>query len=293
MEFKSLHIEYTVNDYKKIEAFLCNDENEDFKIIYNTTSTDSYKQVNIKILPKKTIKICTLYLETDEEVKKENKVFLNGYQTWTSSREFSIDERIPRLNKIAWNIMSVYGDYWFYKPASENLKSFTYTYIRNLNEINLIGSLSEATGYTIFEYEKGKLKIIKDCSGLKISSEYEAFNLFQCHGNENKSFDKYFSKMTLQKPKVSPCTGWTSWYNYYTHITEDLVLSNLNAFKNREVPIDIFQIDDGYESAVGDWLTPNDKFPRGMKFLSSEIKKAGFKSGIWLAPFICKKIIAI
>ena len=289
MEFKSIHIDYMVNDDEKSSIFVSSGENEDITVIYENLLEDGNRQAKVKIVPKKTIKICALYLETDEEVVKEKKVFLNGYQTWTESREFSTNERIPKLSKIGWNIMNVYGDYWFYKPSCERLQSFTYTYIREGNKINLIGSLCEAHGYTIFEYEKDKLKIIKDCKGLKIESEYEAFNIFQCTGSENAAFSKYFNKMEIKKPKVLPCTGWTSWYNYYTHISEDIILSNLNSFVKKEIPIDIFQIDDGYERAVGDWLIVNDRFPRGMKFLSREIKKAGFKSGIWLAPFICEK----
>jgi len=95
--------------------------------------------------------------------------------------------------------------------------------------------------------------------------------------------------MKLPPPRMKQCSGWTSWYNYYTNINEKIILDNLNAFKSRNIPIEIFQIDDGYQEAVGDWLYVNKKFPRGMEFIASEIKKCGYKSGIWLAPFICEK----
>lgn len=50
--------------------------------------------------------------------------------------------------------------------------------------------------------------------------------------------------------------------------------------------IDIFQIDDGYQSATGDWLTiDNKKFPNGMKSVADKIHSTGMLAGLWLAPF--------
>jgi alpha-galactosidase len=44
---------------------------------------------------------------------------------------------------------------------------------------------------------------------------------------------------------------------------------------------------DGGWTSLGDWLLPNNtKFPGGMRFLSSKIHALGFKSGIWMAPFL-------
>ncbi len=51
----------------------------------------------------------------------------------------------------------------------------------------------------------------------------------------------------------------------------------------------MFQIDDGYQKAVGDWKETNAKFPNGMKHIADSIQKAGYKAGLWLAPFICEK----
>ena len=37
-------------------------------------------------------------------------------------------------------------------------------------------------------------------------------------------------------------------------ITEEIILENLNHFTRHDIKIDTFQIDDGYQNAVGDWL---------------------------------------
>lgn len=81
-------------------------------------------------------------------------------------------------------------------------------------------------------------------------------------------------------------TGWCSWYQYYDRVTEGDVLANLARLRDGEYPVDVVQIDDGYQSATGDWLTPNEKFPSGMAVLARRIREAGFTPGLWLAPFV-------
>ena len=50
--------------------------------------------------------------------------------------------------------------------------------------------------------------------------------------------------------------------------------------------VNTFQIDDGYQTAVGDWLSiDKKKFPNGMKPVADKIHEKGLKAGIWLAPF--------
>src|SRR4029078_5357065 len=46
------------------------------------------------------------------------------------------------------------------------------------------------------------------------------------------------------------------------------------------------QIDDGYQADIGDWLSVNEKFPRGMDWLASEITRAGYTPGLWVPPFL-------
>ena len=82
-------------------------------------------------------------------------------------------------------------------------------------------------------------------------------------------------------------TGWCSWYYYFSGISESAVLENLEylADHRAQIPVEYIQVDDGYQAGVGDWLSPNEKFPHGMKWLAARIKAKGFKPGLWLAPF--------
>ncbi len=83
-------------------------------------------------------------------------------------------------------------------------------------------------------------------------------------------------------------TGWCSWYYYFSDVTEKDMLENIDFLREHreEYPLEYIQLDAGYESANGDWLTCNEKFPGGLKFLADKTREAGFKPAIWLAPFM-------
>ncbi len=78
--------------------------------------------------------------------------------------------------------------------------------------------------------------------------------------------------------------GWCSWYHYFDGVTEADITANLA--RAGDWPFDVFQLDDGYQAAIGDWLVTNAKFPSGIEGVASAIADAGFTPGIWLAPFI-------
>lgn len=78
--------------------------------------------------------------------------------------------------------------------------------------------------------------------------------------------------------------GWCSWYHYFHDVTEADIRANLALAP--QFPFDVFQIDDGYQAHIGDWLATNDKFPRGLAALAADIKAAGYRPGIWIAPFL-------
>lgn len=83
-------------------------------------------------------------------------------------------------------------------------------------------------------------------------------------------------------------TGWCSWYHFYTKISEKIISDNLQAIQNlkADLPVSLIQIDDGFESQVGDWFTFTPEFPDGVAPLADQIRNAGYKPGLWLAPFI-------
>lgn len=80
-----------------------------------------------------------------------------------------------------------------------------------------------------------------------------------------------------------PLTGWCSWYSTYGNISETDVQQALQEFSRFDFPVDVIQIDDGFQRIIGDWRV-NERFPSGFGSLVRRIQEEGFIPGIWLAP---------
>lgn len=78
--------------------------------------------------------------------------------------------------------------------------------------------------------------------------------------------------------------GWCSWYHYFHRVTEQALDANLA--RSADWPFDVFQLDDGFQAAIGDWLRTNDRFPSGVDGIAARIAAAGRTPGLWLAPFL-------
>lgn len=227
------------------------------------------------------------------------QIFMNGYQSWTDSHEHTILEKEPAISPLASGMVEKYyldryGDVNFtMKPkGTGQFHGFTYCYFRDGEQYRFLGSLSERAGFTVFYYNgtAQQMTIEKDCAGLKISEEWNALDLVELSGTEDQVFDLYFEKMNIPKPSGKPMTGYTSWYNHYQNISEPVIMENLEHVHEMGQNFDVFQIDDGYQTYVGDWLDVNaDKFPAGLEPVVDQIHAYGMKAGLWLSPFVCEK----
>ena len=232
-------------------------------------------------------------------IAPEEKIFMNGFQTWTYCPEYTAKDRIPSLRRlpklgVKHYGLDRYGDEYFLpypdKPGLTHGESWCY--FRLGTRYRLLGSLDERPGYTLFFYDanKGELTIRRDCEGLRVDGEYRAFDLFFAEGGEDEVFDAWFAAMGVKCRTQEKIAGYSSWYNRYEDISEASILADLEGCSKVLRPGDLFQIDDGWETEVGDWLdTDREKFPRGLKPLADEIHARGLKAGLWLAPFVANR----
>jgi alpha-galactosidase len=137
-----------------------------------------------------------------------------------------------------------------------------------------------------------RLAISYDLRGIELApgARYELPTLLVAGGSDALALVERFAaeaatEMHARVPGHVP-TGWCSWYYFYNRVSEADVVANLASLAANEPHVEIVQIDDGYQSHTGDWLTPNDKFPSGMRALADRIRAAGFTPGLWLAPFV-------
>ncbi len=254
--------------------------------------TDS--EVRITLLPKTFVKLLSAKVRWSQDYVASTKFFANGYQSWSTSREYTKGDfqrgaaTLPGVRAVG-QLAGISGDI---NIAGNETKagcfhSFTYAYIKNSDDILLIGSLSERSGFTIIraDMNSGTLSCEKDVEGVATDIPYELYNVVIFNGVYNEVFDKYFSLWNIPEAKCDHLAGYTSWYNYFQNINEKQILRDLKAMDGVSEDINIFQVDDGYETFVGDWLDLNPiKFPHGMKFIADNIHKRGYMAGIWLAP---------
>ncbi len=89
-------------------------------------------------------------------------------------------------------------------------------------------------------------------------------------------------------PRTRRISLWGSWYaGFYDRFTSRDLYENLDLMtpKDRPALVEYFQIDDGYQKALGDWLETKMNLPDGLKAFAQEVHKRGLRPGIWLAPF--------
>jgi alpha-galactosidase len=98
-------------------------------------------------------------------------------------------------------------------------------------------------------------------------------------------------QMQARVPASPPPPMWTHWYQYYHDISEQRFLGALDSLAQARdiLPFLLAELDDGYQSAWGDWLSTNDKFPHGLEWLAGQVRQRGFTPGLWLAPFAVER----
>lgn len=249
--------------------------------------------------PKKKMELVSFCLEADKTMSDDEVFFVNGFQSWSTCEEVRKNDKVrdifplAKISGFTKHITAMSGDNLFNDYSKAGFfHSYTYTYFRKGNDIELFGSKSERTGYTVFEVDTAlnKFYIRKDVEGAVCNGDYLLMDVMYVNGNYDDAFDKYFGSLNLRKPGIKHLSGYTSWYNYFQKIDENIIIRDLNGLDKVKDSVSIFQIDDGYESFVGDWLNVDSKkFPKGMKYCADEIHKKGYLAGIWVAPFSAQR----
>ncbi len=248
------------------------------------------------------------FLEITLDQKPEGngfQILQQGYQSWSLTKKMKPEEQdlSPRLSFLQYSQENIYSgekgkaglflsEYFLLAYNKENKNGILYaSWDRGDFGIKFDIHLTQ-TGeveYASAIYDIYCLPDIRPNAKLSISKiKIESFV-----GSPEEKLSKYFKHLGTELkapafPKKVP-TGWCSWYYYYTKIDQKIILDNLAKVRELNLPVEFFQIDDGYQKEIGDWLVPNEKFPGGMRILADEIKRVGLKPGIWLAPFLVRK----
>lgn len=248
------------------------------------------------------VKKLTITYLIEDSIKS---VYCNGFQSWTETKDFLPNDKIQDIRGFAKPFMGKMGDtnYIDYPEQEGYLHSWSWITLRKSDDsCHFFGSLAEYTGFTSFMFSnrEGYLTIEKDCGDFNLEHSWHAFDLVVLKNTEYDSvWKKYTALHTDPAPKPAPpIAGWTSWYQYYTNIDEAIIDKNISSCekilkKAPETKNFIFQIDDGWQQSVGDWLVPNKKFSGGLARFTKKVKQSGMTPGLWLAPFLVEKKSAV
>lgn len=143
--------------------------------------------------------------------------------------------------------------------------------------------------------DKGEFEIVMNTEGIQIKAGdiLRMEELIIIEGEDsNALLQKFGERISFNHPTLkveSIPSGWCSWHCYGPDVTEQNIIDNMKAIKNNHLDLKYIQIDDGYQSFMGDWLDTHPNFGKNAKHLCIDIKENGFEPAIWVAPFIAEK----
>ncbi|MDE6586052.1 MAG: alpha-galactosidase [Clostridia bacterium] len=277
-------IKYSVDGQVKITE----QSNDDIKLIVVQDNC----RTTVTLCAQREIELLELKTSYPFKPDKNDLYFFNGYQSWTDTKEFTVNERgrdVKKLPKFLVNAFAFdrYGDASFHAYGKHRMHGYDVFYCKGKND-KFILNLNYALCYLLIELDKKQKHLnlhydyncyhVKDGEQLTVADYYASDSVT----DGMAYFDNVFPKKNM--PKIF---GYTSWYNYYQNINEQVLLRDLEALDGQ---FNLFQIDDGYETKVGDWLSVDkNKFPNGLKPIADAAHSKGLKAGIWLAPFVAEE----
>jgi len=146
-----------------------------------------------------------------------------------------------------------------------------------------------------FEAQGSRMRAVVDTEGLELAPKqtWPLEELMVSAGNvRGKLLYDVATRLASHHPPLktaAPPTGWCSWYCFGPRVTAQQVLDNLDVIAKSLPSLKYVQIDDGYQSAMGDWLDTGAAFGGDVRAVLEQIRKRGFEPAIWVAPFVAEE----
>lgn len=232
--------------------------------------------------------------------QEEMGFFSNGWQSWSASQWYSGDSKMhnsklgpfqlpmiqnagtPRLTK--WGEFS--SDFFAVLGDQVNRTGALMGFLSQKEQFgSIVANFNRSPRYKMWANGDGA---VLD-PGKSMETDWAVYNpiLLDHRDPLDKCTEAVARENQVKIPEEVP-VGWCSWYHYYTKVTASDVQDNLQVIldKQEKIPVQLVQIDDGFESQVGDWFTFKSTFPEGVAPLADQIRAEGLIPGLWLAPFI-------
>jgi alpha-galactosidase len=229
--------------------------------------------------------------------------YSNGWQSWNFSGVLGAADRFPR-SRLGPFTLPLFHNPGTPRPRQQGhfiSEMFGALGDRTNRRGFLAGFLSQREAFGSLEAEldrlEPRLRMWVNADGVCLDSGETFTTDWAClqpfNMDEEDPFGPYLEAVALEnsaRRDAEVPVGWCSWYHFFENVTADDVEANLDwAAKMRDrVPLDWLQLDDGFQENVGDWFRSKASFPDGAAGVARKVKEAGFRAGIWLAPWIVK-----
>lgn len=210
------------------------------------------------------------------------RFLLNNWQSWGPCQALDLGGSLEGVAER----MDGYSP-WVFTPIPDLFRGFVVSDSFIAWEDTLAGFLSSRLAHPYFVVEGDEVAGYWDFFDIDAADPVRLEPLVILRGAPAEALlEAYADRAAVEEgvgvPAACP-VGWSSWYQYFTGLTGADLAKNLR-LAARGYPFEVFQIDDGYESDIGDWLSVKPGFP-GPAALAEDIRAAGFRAGIWTAPF--------
>ncbi len=259
---------------------------------FTVSATDNGFRRTVTVTAKRDVTIEKCTQRGVARAERKSLVLINGYQSWTKTKEYFLSEKEHNVKRLPKPLVRAYafdryGDTTFFDYDGKILHGYDVLYVKGGSEFFIFNAnYKNAYLVIVVDRKTGEISIRNELDGLTLSAGEDFTVSDYCYSYDYEKglalFNEFFPKRNI--PKI---LGYTSWYNYYQDINEQIILRDLDALDDR---FELFQIDDGYETFVGDWLDIDKvKFPNGLKGIVDKVHSHGMKAGIWLAPFVAEE----
>lgn len=209
---------------------------------------------------------------------------LNNWQSWGPTQMVSRETRFPELE-------AIHRDYsqTIFSPVPDLMLRGLVSDYFTAGESFLAGFTASRVAHPFFALEDGELVGYLDYFGLRTEGAIPLEPLVLLEGAPVETLlGRYASLAQAENCVViNPWNpiGWCSWYHYFGKLEWTDVCKNLDRARDDPgFPFEVFQVDDGYETDIGDWLEGRPGYP-GLDAMARAVRSRGFKAGIWTAPF--------
>lgn len=242
------------------------------------------------------------FLATGFSPLAPSRFFKHGYQSWSGSRAISVGATLhPHATRDPLTRISHQSEAQRPEEALEDATSELFTIIESDSAGDLFvagftGAATQLSTITVNAPGQVHARGLFDGVTLRSGQTRDADPLAFWHSGKSAASNaarwaQMLGDAMHARSRAPYQRGWCSWYHYFHSITEETLMFNLRMLKDlrSEYPIEIVQLDDGYQEALGDWDRTNRKFPSGLKIIANEIRDAGFVAGLWTAPFLAAR----